>query len=154
CEAGAVDKKCDQRPSFTYVYRSTDPAKSGFQPYDPSNPPSDVAQTKTDQGVTVPFIVRIETGYMDRDQYQIAVLYQPGKPWSSLSPQRQFNHKLLILHGASCGVDYKTGKSPGATDDRAGNYALGKGFRTMSTALDNSGHNCNLPLQTESLVMA
>src|SRR5581483_1403966 len=110
CEAGAVDKKCDQRPSFTYVYRSTDPAKSGFQPYDPSNPPSDVAQTKTDQGVTVPFIVRIETGYMDRDQYQLAVLYQPGKPWSSLSPQAQFNHKLLILHGASCAVDYKTAR--------------------------------------------
>ena len=54
---------------------STDPAKSGFQPYDPSSPPSDVAQTTTDQGVTVPFIVRVETGYMDRDQYQIATLY-------------------------------------------------------------------------------
>ena len=25
---------------------------------------------------------------------------------------------------------------------------------TMSTALDNSGHNCDLPLQAESLVMA
>src|SRR6201999_536174 len=36
----------------------------------------------------------------------------------------------------------------------AGDYALGKGFITMSTALDNSGHNCTLPLQAESLVMA
>jgi hypothetical protein len=154
CEPGAVDKQCDQRPSFTYVYMSTDPAKHGFQAYDPAHPASDVAATKTDQGVTVPFIVRIETGYMDRDQYQISVLYQPGKSWKAVAPQPQFDHKLLILHGASCGVVHQTGTAPGTTRDPAGDYALGKGFMTMSTALDNSGHNCDLPLQAESLVMA
>ena len=154
CEPGAVDNKCDEATSFQYVYMSTNPAKQGFQPYDPSNPPSDVAQTKTDQGVTVPFIVRIETGYMDRDQYQIAVLYQPDKPWSAVAPQRQFDHKLMILHGFSCGVAHETGTAPATTGDHAGDYALGKGFMTMSTALDHSGHNCNLPLQAESLVMA
>jgi hypothetical protein len=154
CEPGAVDTKCDEPASFGYVYMSTDPAKQGFQPYDPSDPPSDVAQTTTDQGVTVPFIVRTETGYMDRDQYQIAVLYQPGKPWSAVAPQRQFDHKLLIVHGVSCGVDHMTGAAPPTTGDDAGDYALGKGYMTMSTALDNSGHNCDLPLQAESLVMA
>ena len=154
CEPRAVDRKCDQPPSFTYVYMSSNPGASGFQPYDPSNPPSDVAQTTTDQGVTVPFIVRTETGYIDRDQYQISVLYQPGKPWSAVAPQPQFDHKLLILHGAACGVDHQTGTAPATTADAAGDYALGKGFMTMSTALDNSGHNCNLPLQAESLVMA
>jgi hypothetical protein len=154
CESGAVDQKCDRAPSFNYVYMSTNPAKLGFQPYDPSNPPSDVAQTKTDQGVTVPFIVRTETGYMDRDQYQISVLYQPGKRWSAVAPQPQFDHKLLILHGASCGVAHLTGTAPATTGDAAGDYALGKGFMTISTALDNSGHNCDLPLQAESLVMA
>jgi hypothetical protein len=154
CEAGAVDAKCDKPASFQFAYMSTDPGKQGFQPYDPSNPPSDVATTKTDQGVTVPFIVRIETGYMDRDQYQIAVLYQPGKPWSAVAPQPQFDHKLLILHGVSCGVDHVTGSAPATTGDQAGDYALGKGYMTMSTALDNSGHNCDLPLQAESLVMA
>lgn len=125
---------------------SSNPAKQGFQPYDPTNPPSDVAQTTTDQGVTVPFIVRIETGYMDRDQYQVSALFQPGKPWSAVAPQPQFDHKLLILHGASCGVSHETGTAPATTGDEAGDYALGKGFVTMSTALDNSGHNCNLPL--------
>ncbi len=82
CEAGATDNRCDQPPKFTYAYMSTNPAVRGFQPYDISSPPSDVAQTTTDQGVAVPFIVRTETGYMDRDQYQISVLYQPGKPWT------------------------------------------------------------------------
>src|SRR5579884_126185 len=154
CQQGAQDKKCNQPPSFQYVYKSTDPTKQGFQPYNPSNPPSDVAKTTTDQGVTVPFIVRIETGYMDRDQYQISALFQPHKRWTAVAPQRQFDHKLLILHGASCGVDHTTGTAPATTGDSAGDYALGKGFITMSTALDNTGHNCNLPLEAESLVMA
>ena len=65
CQQGATDKKCDQPPTHSYVYKSTDPSKQGFQPYDPSNPPSDVATTTTDQGVKAPFIVRKETGYMD-----------------------------------------------------------------------------------------
>src|SRR5207249_760037 len=32
--------------------------------------------------------------------------------------------------------------------------ALGRGFAVMSTALDNNGHNCNVVLQAESLMMA
>ena len=101
CPSGAVNQQCDQPPKFTYVYMSTSALKHGFQSYDPSSPPSDVAQTTTDRGVTVPFIVRVETGYMDRDQYQIATLYQPAKPWTTFAPQSQFNHKLLITHGAA-----------------------------------------------------
>jgi len=154
CEAGATDSKCDKAPTYTYMYMSTDPAQTGFQPYNPSDPPADVATTTTDQGVKVPFIVRVETGYMDRDQFQITALYQPGKPWSTFAPQPQWDHKLLILHGASCGDDRETGTAPATTGDAAGDYALGKGFMTMSTALDNSGHNCNVVLQAESLVMA
>lgn len=88
CQPGAVDKQCDQPPTVKYMYMSTDALKRGFQPYDPSSPPSDVANTTTDQGVTVPFIVRAETGYMDRDQYQISALYQPGKPWTRWPPSR------------------------------------------------------------------
>ena len=154
CQAGATDKQCDQPATFTYLYKSTNPAATGLTAYDPAHPASDVAQTTTDQGVRVPFIVRVETGYMDRDQYQIAALDQPGKPWTAVAPQAQFDHKLLITHGASCAVDYTTGAAPGTTGTATDQTALGKGFIVMSTALDNSGHNCNLALQAESLVMA
>jgi hypothetical protein len=154
CEAGATDQQCDRPTTFGYLYMSTNPAESGFQTYNPAAPPSDVAETTTDQGVKVPFIVRVETGYMDRDQYQIAVLYQPGKPWTPLNPQPQFDHKLLITHGASCGDDRTTGTAPATTGEGVGPSALGKGFMVMSTALDNSGHNCDVALQAESLVMA
>jgi hypothetical protein len=159
CQTGAVDAQCNQAPSYSYAYRSTDPTKQGFQPYDPANPPSDVAQTTTDNGQTLPFVVRVETGYLDRDQYKVAALWQPGKTWTTFDPQPQFNHKMVILHGASCGVDYSTGGAPDVTGSSSptgtvGTTALGRGFVTMSTALDNSGHNCSLPLQAESLVMA
>jgi hypothetical protein len=151
CQAGSRDAQCNQPATYKYLYKSSD-GSSGFKPYDPASPPSDVATTTTDQGVTVPFVVRVETGYIDRDQYQVAALFQPGKPWTAVHPQRQFNHKLLIRHGAACGVEYQTGSAPDVVGESA-ETALGRGFATMSTALDNSGHNCNLAVQAESLLM-
>ncbi len=68
---------------------------------------------------------------MDRDQYQIAALDQPKKPWTAVAPQAQFDHKLVITHGASCAVDYTTGTAPGTTASAADRAALGKGFITM-----------------------
>jgi hypothetical protein len=157
CQEGARDAQCNQPETYEYEYRSS--VTGQFAAYDPDNPPSDVAQTTTDEGVTVPFIVRIETGYQDRDQYKIAVLFDPSKPWTAWAPQRQFNHKLLITHGSSCGIDHQSGSAPSVTDDTlpvggSPTEALGRGFAIMSTALDNAGHNCNLVTQAESLVMA
>jgi Tannase-like family of unknown function (DUF6351) len=158
CQKGAADKQCNQPPAYQFLYMPS--AGGGFQPYDPKNPPSDVATTTTDQGKTVPFIVRQETGYQDRDQYQISVLYQPGKPWAAWDPQQQWNHKLLITHGASCGIEHQAGTAPSTTGDTipgvgdSPTVALGRGFAVMSTALDNAGHNCNIVTQAESLVMA
>lgn len=80
-----------------------------------------------------------------------------------LEAEEQWNHKLLITHGASCGIDHQSGEAPSVTGDTiAGDIglagspteALGRGFAVMSTALDNAGHNCNLVTQAESLVMA
>jgi hypothetical protein len=157
CQQGARDAQCNQPETYSYEYRSS--LTGLFAAYDPDNPPSDVAQTTTDEGVTVPFIVRTETGYQDRDQYKIAVLFDPSKPWTAWAPQRQFNHKLLITHGASCGIDHQSGSAPSVTSDTEAlgsspTEALGRGFAVMSSALDNAGHNCNLVTQAESLVMA
>jgi hypothetical protein len=156
CQSTATDAKCNQPPSYTYQYKSSSTGQ--LRSYDPSNPPSDVAMTTTDQGVRVPFIIRTETGYQDRDQYKIAVLYDPSKPWTARMPQRQWNHKLLITHGASCGIERQAGSAPSVTGDTVAgsspSVALGRGFAVMSTALDNAGHNCNIVTQAESLVMA
>jgi hypothetical protein len=151
CQAGARDAQCNQPPTYTSSYKSS--VTGQFAAYDPASPPSDVAQTTTQTGATVPFVVRTETGYQNRDQYKIAVLFQPGRPWAAWAPQGQFNHKLLIAHGASCGIEHQAGEAPGVTDGNGGT-ALGMGFAVMSTALDNAGHNCNIATQAESLIMA
>jgi len=106
--ANPTDSQCDAPTSYEYQYKSA--ITGNFEPYNPISPPSgaEVASTTTDNGHTVPFIIRIETGYQDRDQYQIAVLFQPGKPWEPWAPQPQFNHKLLITHGASCGIEHQS----------------------------------------------
>src|SRR4051812_17732302 len=159
CQDSAKDSQCNEPAKLTYLYKSTD-GSSGFKDYDPKNPPSDVADTTTDKGVTVPFIVRIETGYIDRDQYKIATLFQPGKKWSATSPQKQFNHKLLITHGAGCGADHRPDDAPSVTDSAplaasssAAEKGLGRGFAVMSNALDNAGHNCNVASEAEALLM-
>lgn len=185
---------CNQRPVLRFYYKSTDTSKNGLQPWDPEHPPTDVASVTTQTGQTVPFIVREEIGYQDRDQYRVAVLYQPGKPWTAVHPQPQFAHKVLVNHGGNCGVRYKASGAPGVLsykpiakinsvvnsvlplDDTLGSindviplgitsplnqlskdvvvYALGQGFAIMSTDLDNTGHNCNVALEAESLMMA
>ncbi len=156
CQGTATDAQCNEPVSYGYQYKSSLTGQLGS--YDPASPPPDVARTTTDQGKTVPFIVRTETGYQDRDQYKITVLYDPAKPWTAWSPQQQWNHKLLITHGASCGIEHQSGSAPSTTGDTVAGgsptEALGRGFAVMSTALDNAGHNCNLATEAESLVMA
>jgi hypothetical protein len=163
CQVGATDKQCDEPPKYTYLYESTNPTKAGLQPYDPAHPPSDVATTTTDAGVKVPFIVREETGFEDRDEYRVEVLWQPGKSWQPWAPQSQWDHKVLIMHGYDCITAFEPTTPPFA--DAAGTLpanaavpdssqeALGMGFMVMSTALDNSDVDCNPALQAESLVM-
>jgi hypothetical protein len=164
CQEGAKDAQCNQPPTYSFLYKSTDPTKPGLQPYDPQNPPSDVATTTTDQGRTVPFVVRREDGMADRDRYSVLTLFTPGRSWKPWAAQQQWNHKVLVTHGGGCGASY----TPGTVrlEDYAGTIpfdfpgteqsyvtALGKGFAVASAALNNTGHQCNLPQEAEAMMM-
>lgn len=178
----AVDEKCNQPAEYELKYvpqskfdqfaEGFDPQSPGlpgaFLPYDPENPPpsEDIARVTTDHGVTVPYIVRVERGVMNRDRYQIMSLFQPGQDWTAVAPQEQWNSKILIHHGGNVGVSFGMGQPPNG--DIAGtapegaetllgdsiSVALARGFVTLSTAQANLGHNVNLVTAAESLVMA
>ena len=162
CNAGASDKQCERKPSYQYFYipanasvgpgaapeQTPDPR---FAPYNPASPPppSSIAQTTTDDGQQVPFIVRVETGSVDRGQYQVAVLYDPARGWSPWSPQKGWDHKLLLLGGPNCGISFAEGAAPNPLMY----MALTRGFAVASNALDATGNDCNLVTQAESEMM-
>ncbi|WP_323792730.1 DUF6351 family protein [Nocardioides sp.] len=164
CQETAVDEQCNEPASYSFLYKSSNPLEPGLKSYDPGNPPSDVATTTSDTGETVPFIVRREDGFQARDRYTVLALWQPGKKWDAFEQQPQFNHKVLIPHGGNCGASYSPGNPP--LEDYAGTIpefpgieqsyitALGLGFAVVSTALNNTGHNCSIATEAESLLMA
>jgi len=145
-----LDAKCSGKTIHEFLYKSTDPLSSGLQHYDPKSPPSDVATTTTDQGNTVPFIVRNERGTIDRAIYDIALLYDPAKPWTPMSPQQGWNGKVVYPFGGSCGPIHVQTNNSGAVLDEA---ALGKGFAVASSGLNVLGNNCNESVSAEALMM-
>ncbi len=151
CNNDSKAKDCSQKPTVQYHYKSTNPLRRGLRPYDPANPPTDVASTTTDEGNKVPFIVREETGYSLRDQYKIAALWNPkqGAAPNPAASNPGFANKLVLAHGVSCNTSYESGNAPRVLFEDA----LSQGFAVASHALDNAGHNCNIVTQAESLIM-
>ena len=164
CQSTARDAQCNEPATYSLLYRSTDPQKQNeLQPYDPDNPPDDVATTTTDEGETVPFVVRREDGYQDRDRYSVLTLYRPGQPWRPWAPQEQWNNKVVVTHGGGCGASYAPGSvrledysgtiPPEVPVQQSYIHALGKGFAVAAAALNNTGHQCNLPQEAEAMMM-
>jgi hypothetical protein len=165
CTNGSDEPDCSREPTVRYHYRSTNPLQdlvptpsvagqqvgTGLRPYDPEDPPSDVATTTTDDGNEVPFIVREEVGYSLRDEYRIAALWDPAEgDWPDPTAENPgYADKLVLTHGFSCDTSYESGSAPAVLLEDA----LSQGFAVASHALDHAGHNCNLVTQAESLIM-
>jgi hypothetical protein len=146
----AIDAQCNAPTAYRYLYRNT---AGQFASYDPANPPpaSSIAMTTTDQGVTVPYIVRIERGTMNRGIHEIAVLADPAKPWAPWSPQDQpgWNHKLYIPFGSGCEFSHFQGNPGGVMNHNA----LSQGFMVMSSSNTQYGTHCNDVVSAETVMM-
>jgi hypothetical protein len=145
----AQDEHCNVPARYEFFYRSTDPLKVGFQPYDPAVPPGDVATTVTDQGQVVPYIVRRETGVINRGWYSIAVLTDPGKPWEPWNRQPGWNNKIVWPFGGSSTPDHYQNAPPNVLDADK----LGRGFMVATSSLNVHGQNNNDVVSTETLMM-
>src|SRR5215472_2467933 len=73
-----LDANCSAKTVVQYVYwsPSANGGKGDFTPLaDPKSLPSDVVKTTTMDGETVNFVVRVETGTMNRGIYQNTILH-------------------------------------------------------------------------------
>jgi hypothetical protein len=142
-----VDAQCDTAPVTRFVYMPT--AHTGFRPFDPAAPATDVASTTTDQGVTVPYVVRVETGTQDRGIYSVAVLFDPAKPFTPFAPQTGWNHKVMWPFGGG-GQSHHTSDLPGGVLD---DTSLSRGFLVATSGLNVQGSNNNDVVTAESVTM-
>jgi hypothetical protein len=144
-----TDAQCDTPIVYRFVYRSSDPAKPGFLPYDAAAPASDVATTTTDTGVRVRYIVRVEYGVIDRGIYEAAVLFDPGHPWTPLAPQPAWTRRLVYAFGGGSAPHHVQDPPVSVLDDTA----LSRGFLVASSGLDVQGSNANSVVSAEALMM-
>jgi len=162
----AVDAQCNIATEFKLFYRTTTvscstalpdpsppaapPTNNCFKPYTPGSTPADLATTTTTTGLTVPYIVRVERGTMNRGIYDIAVLFDPTQPWTALAPQPQWNRKVVYTFGASTGqprLQFRT------EQNWADGAALSRGFMVVDNSLTDSLYNSNRILVNETLMM-
>jgi hypothetical protein len=141
------DAQCNVPTRYSYSYKSS--ITGQFGSYDPNNPPSDVAQTTTDQGVTVPYVVRVEDGVEDREYYQIAVLFNPANSWAPWAPQNAWNHKLVVPFGGDCKPWHMQDTASSVLDDAA----LSRGFAVANSGGNKLGSDCNDVVSAEALMM-
>jgi hypothetical protein len=143
----ALDSNCSVERRVNYVYRKTNNTFALLpQPY--STLPGDLVNTPAG----VPFIVRLETGTINRAIYQTAILHDPrsGEP-SPLAPPAAWNGRLVYPLGGGCiGGWYFQGN--GLVTPLNATW-LGKGHAVASASLNTFGNNCNDLLSSETIIM-
>jgi Tannase-like family of unknown function (DUF6351) len=170
-----LDADCTAATKIEYFYRASNNA---FKPLaDTAERPSDLVSTTTNDGTTVPYIVRVESGTINRSIYRIAILDDPKATVASVSPQSGrtpirlvsledsrsgvartewtpgpgWNRKLAVSFGGGAGTQYNQGvnQATGALN----HLYLSRGFAfVISTELVNQQHG-NAVLQGETLMM-
>ncbi len=149
-----LDANCSATTQVVWYYRTTG---GTFQPL--LNPtgarPTDLAQTTTNDGVTVPYIVRVESGTINRGVYRLAVLDNPSKDApATWTPGAGWNRKLVVYFDCCGSAQYNQGVHPvDSILGDAGHIQLSRGFAFInSTELWNNQH-ANPHLQGETLMM-
>ena len=144
-----TDAQCNAAPAFSRVYM--DATTHTFQPYNPAAPPpaAAIASTTTDQGRTVPYIVRFEKGAMDRGLYDVAVLDDPSAGWVPWASQPGWNHKVLYQFGGGTAPWHTNGAPQNDLID----LALSRGFLVANNNLNIRGNNANDVVSAEALMM-
>jgi hypothetical protein len=171
-----ADANCNIPTEFKVYYRTTaascagglpdpfrtSPATGGLlaQPPAPTNPcwkayvpgATDIASVTTDAGQTVPFVVRLERGTMNRGIYDIAVLYDPTQPtWTAMQPQPAWNGKVYYSFGSSTGQPRRQVRPQAAWT--SAEQQLKRGFMFVTNSMTDSARNSNRVMMAETVMM-
>lgn len=143
---------CSMETRVDFVYRTAGDDAEWKPLLAPSPLPTDMAQTTTSEGKTVPFLVRIETGTINRAIYQTTVLVDPTAPEPTpWSPPAPWNGRLVYTYGGGCEAGFFQGTSTGGVLNAA---VLGAGYAMASSTLNvNAQGGCNDPLSAETTLM-
>lgn len=147
-----LDIDCNVLTRVDYVYWSIE--QESFLPLaELSNDnPEDLGSILLESGQSLPYIVRVETGTVNRAIYEIAMLHDA--PQSSLDPWNRspsWNGKLVYTHGGGCrsGWHQQGNRTGGVMRD--GLFA--QGYAVVSASLNVFGQNCNDLLASETHIM-
>jgi hypothetical protein len=137
----ALDANCSAPRKIWHFYRSTD---NTFKPLtDRDSRPTDLATTTTTDGRTVPYIVRVDSGTINRAIYQLAILDGPDG----------WNRKFVVSFGGSSGTQYIQGVMAPPPGGVLNHQALSKGFGYLISSELVNGRRGNGVLQGETLMM-
>ena len=158
-----LDADCSANTKIEYFYKSSAPAApaagrgrgaaAAFKPLNPAEPrPADLAETTTSDGNTVPYIVRVESGTINRAIYRIAILDDPsravGGPWT---PGPAWNHAFMMSFGGGCGTNYNQGTNQAVS--AIFDPAVSRGFAHAVSTQNVMQQHCNDALSGEALMM-
>lgn len=150
-EAGlgaALDDKCNAPSRIDWFYRST---ANTFKPLPAGPLPSDVAETRTTDGASLPYIVRVESGTINRTVYRIATLDSPAQTSAAGKAGPGWNGRLAVSFGGGGGAKYNQGLMP--IQMALNDLFLSRGFaHIVASELVNDLH-ANAVLQGETLMM-
>lgn len=150
-DGNALDGNCSLPTRVDYLYRSKQ--QEDFLPMpDNGRLPEDIMLTTPSSGIDVPFIVRLETGTLNRAIYQIAMLHDPATPApSAVAPGPAWNQRLLYTFGGGCEAGYFQGAGTGGVLRES---ALAQGYAIASSTLNvNAQGGCNDVLSAETAMM-
>jgi hypothetical protein len=147
-----TDPNCHIATRVDYLYRTTANALAAW-PAGATAYPANMAMATTTQGKTVPYIIRMETGTINRAIYQTTVLHDPlAEPEPSWqAPPKGWNQRLVYTFGGGCiGGWYRQGASTGGVTD---DFMLRNGYALASSSLNVFGNNCNDLTAAETMMM-
>ncbi|MFE6157793.1 DUF6351 family protein [Streptomyces sp. NPDC056486] len=144
--APARQPLCSAPSKVSYKYRSK---LGAFLPLaDPDQRPADLA-TATVGGRKVPYIVRIETGTINRAVYETAALYDGTDP-TPLRHTKSWNGRLVYSFGGGCSGGHHQGAQTGGV---LNDTFLSQGYAVASSTLNVLETNCSIPVSAEAAMM-